>query len=148
MPIQNLSISRLSDPFVRLYWVISEFRSPDYTVKSANFKMWMFLANFLHEITLYAIGRNEKRFITSSFTLENHFENRTFIAPTSPQHLQVRNITLSREWIEVFFSMSVKTLLNHQDWLRYIIFLLINHTSPKSATNWPFLPQIKGWSQW
>ena len=52
-PIQNLSISRLSDPI----------RSPDYT------KYWMFLANFLHEIALYSLGRNKKRFITPSFIL-------------------------------------------------------------------------------
>ena len=33
----------------------------------------MFLANFLHEITLYAVDIDKKRFMTPLLTLLNHF---------------------------------------------------------------------------
>ena len=38
-----------------LFLVISELGSSDYIAKSAIFKILVFLANFWHEITLYAI---------------------------------------------------------------------------------------------
>ena len=38
-----------------------------------------------HKIKLHAIDIHMNRFLTT----QNHIENRTFIAPTSPQHLQV-----------------------------------------------------------
>ena len=55
----------------------------------AIFKIWVFLAICLHEITLSAIDIGKKRFITLFSILWNHFENRTSIELKYPQHLRV-----------------------------------------------------------
>ena len=53
--------------FSTFFLVISEVGSQIYI---ANFKIWVFSATFLHEITLYAIDVDKKRFITFFNTLE------------------------------------------------------------------------------
>ena len=45
----------------------------------AIFKISVFSATFLHEITLYAIDIDKKRFKTHLLTLQNHFERRPSI---------------------------------------------------------------------
>ena len=68
---KNLSKSRLSDPFFGLFLVISVVGSQIYIANLAIFKIWVFSATFWHEITLYSIDIDKKRFITPSFnTLE------------------------------------------------------------------------------
>ena len=46
----------------------------------------VFLAIFMHEITLYAIDIHKNRFITPFLTLKNHFGKRTSIRPRIVQH--------------------------------------------------------------
>ncbi len=66
---KNLSKSRLSDPFFGLFLVISEVRSQIYIANLVIFKIWVFSATFWHEITLYAIDIDKKRFRTPFLTL-------------------------------------------------------------------------------
>ena len=66
---KNLSKSRLSDPFFGLFLVISEVGSQIYIANLAIFKIWVFSATFWHEITLYAIDIDKKRFRTPFLTL-------------------------------------------------------------------------------
>jgi len=61
---KNLSKSRLSDPFFGLFLVICEVGSQIYIANLAIFKIWVFSATFWHEITLYAIDVDKKRFRT------------------------------------------------------------------------------------
>ena len=74
---KNLSKSRLSDPFFGLFLVISEVESQIYIANLAIFKIWVFSATFWHEITLYAIYIDKKRFRTP------------FLALNFPQHLRM-----------------------------------------------------------
>ena len=66
---KNLSKSRLSDPFFGLFLVISEVGSQIYIANLAIFKIWVFSATFCHEITLYAIDIDKKRFRTPFLAL-------------------------------------------------------------------------------
>ena len=66
---KNLSKSRLSDTFFGLFLVISEVGSQIYIANLAIFKIWVFSATFWHEITLYAIDIDKKRFRTPFLTL-------------------------------------------------------------------------------
>ena len=66
--------------------------SPDYIVKSAIFKVWVFLAISMHEITLYAIDIHKNRFITPFLTLKNHFGKRTSIRLRIVQHPRLCHI--------------------------------------------------------
>ena len=60
-----------SDLFFGLFWVISEVRSQIYIANLAIFKIRVFSAIFRHEITLYAIDIDKKRFRIPFFnTLE------------------------------------------------------------------------------
>ena len=59
----------------------------------------MFSATFWHEITLYAIDIDKKRFRTPFLTLLNHFENRTSIAPKFSQQKQLCHIDLGFHYL-------------------------------------------------
>ena len=61
---QKLSKSRLNNLFFGLFLVISEVGSQIYIANSAIFKIWVFSATFRHEIPLYAIDLDKKRFRT------------------------------------------------------------------------------------
>ena len=54
----------------------------------------MFSATFWHEITLYAIDIDKKRFRTPFLALQNHFENRPSTGLNFPQHLRMTHILL------------------------------------------------------
>ena len=94
-PYIYLSKSRLSDPFFGLFLVISEVGSQIYIANLAIFKSWVFSATFWHEITLYAIDIDKKRFRTPFLTLYNHFENRPSTRLDYPQHLRMTHIKIS-----------------------------------------------------
>ena len=66
---KKMSRLRLSDPFFGLFLVISEARSQIYIANLVIFKIWVFSATFWHEITLYAIDIDKKRFRTPFLTL-------------------------------------------------------------------------------
>ena len=59
----------VSDPFLGLFLVISEVGSQIYIANLAIFKIWVFSATFWHEITLYAIDIDKKRFRTPFLAL-------------------------------------------------------------------------------
>ena len=61
---KNLSKSRFCYRFFGLFLVISEVGSQIYIANLAIFKIWVFSATFWHEITLYAIDIDKKRFRT------------------------------------------------------------------------------------
>ena len=65
----SLRKSWVSDPFFGLFLVISEVGSQIYIANLAIFKIWVFSATFWHEITLYAIDIDKKRFRTPFLTL-------------------------------------------------------------------------------
>ena len=52
----------------------------------------MFLAIFLHEITLYAIDIHKNRFITPFLTLKTHFQKRPSIGLNFLEHLRLGHI--------------------------------------------------------
>ena len=59
----------VSDPLFGLFLVISEVGSQNHIAILAIFKIWVFSATFWHEITLYAIDIDKKRFRTPFLTL-------------------------------------------------------------------------------
>ena len=59
----------------------------------------MFSATFWHEITLYAIDIDKKRFRTPFLTLYNHFENWPFTILEFPQHLRMTHIE-ANDWTQ------------------------------------------------
>ena len=59
----------MNEPFFGLFSVIAEVGSQIYIANLAIFKILVFSAIFLHEITLYAKDIDKKRFITPFFIL-------------------------------------------------------------------------------
>ena len=82
-----MSKSQLSDPFFGLFLVNSE-------AILAIFKIRVFSATFRHEITMYAIDKDKKRFRTPFLTLQNHFENRPSTRLNFLEHLQLSHIEI------------------------------------------------------
>ena len=56
----------------------------------------MFSATFWHEITLYAIDIDKKRFRTTFLALQNHFENRPSTIPQFTQDLRMTRIKVQQ----------------------------------------------------
>ena len=67
----KLSKSRLRTKFfLGVFWLIFEVGSRIYIANLAIFKIWVFSATFWHEITLYAICIDKKRFRTPFFNTQ------------------------------------------------------------------------------
>ena len=84
--------------FLGFFFVISEVGSQIYIANSAIFKIYVFSATFWHEITMFAIDIDKKRFRTLFLTLKNHFENRPSTRLNFPQHLKMTHRPLAAFW--------------------------------------------------
>ena len=71
-------------------------RSPenDKNQDISDFQNLSVFSNFWHEITLYAIDIDKKRFRRPFLALQNHFENRPSTRLYFPQHLRMSHIEL------------------------------------------------------
>ena len=130
------------------FLVISEVGSDIYIANLAIFKIWVFSATFWHEITLYAIDIDKKRFRTPFFnTLEPLWKSALWYTRISPRsdiesYLPVKKGVFSH-------NIANWTATNCQNPLCRTYFLLkVKGTSPQIYTvlnlrmkllNFPFL---------
>ena len=93
-PIDSFGPNILALCYIKLHngtLLLSSFECPKprLHVNSASYKVWLFVAIFMDEITLNVIDMQKKRFTKPLFALSIHFENQPSITPQFLQHLRL-----------------------------------------------------------